>query len=785
MNKSIDEDKTKDVIQGLTSQEAQQKLLKYGRNIVEEKQPNRWIIFLKKLWAPVPWMLEITIALQLILGKYDEAIIISALLLFNSVLSFFQEEKANKTLILLKHRLAIRARVLRDSHWQLISASDLVPSDIVYLRMGDLSPADIRLFDGKLLIDQSILTGEALPIESEIGTIAYSGAMIKRGEATGEVIATGKNTFFGKSAELLQTAQAESHIKNVIFSVVKYLVAIDSVLALCVFLYALVTKLPITDVIPYVLILLIASIPIALPATFTLSTAFGAMQLAKRGVLVTHLLAIEDAANMEIVCCDKTGTITQNQLQLADLKPFSSYSEDNLLFLTALVCDEATQDPIDNAILSAAHARNLMDSVPKRAEFIPFDPANKRAEAVYILNNKKVRIIKGSPNIIEKLISNPPDITADISQMADKGYRVLAVAKSTEDNNCNAFELVGLVALQDPPREDSKSLINNLKELGLRILMVTGDGLATAKTIAARVGIGDRACHSEILQKADTKILDCDVFAGMFPEDKYHLVKALQKNGSVVGMTGDGVNDAPALKQAEVGIAVSNATDIAKSAASIVLTQPGLGGILSAVETSRRIYQRMLTYILNKVIKSFEIAVFLSLGVILTHNFIITPLLIVLLLFTNDFVTMSIATDNVSFSHKPERWRISHLMMAGGCISALILLLSFTIFYVGRYYLHLSLQQLQTLIFVMLVFTGQGNVYLVRERKHFWNSVPGKWLLLASLFDIVIVSILATRGILMTAINPLLIVELLAVIIVYLFLIDFVKIRIFSFLNLR
>jgi H+-transporting ATPase len=772
---------------GLTSHEAQQRLLQHGRNEIEEKKPHQLIKLLKKFWAPIPWMLEIAIILQLIIGKIDEAIIIGILLLFNSFLGFFQEGRATKTLALLKHHLAIQTRVLRDNQWQLLPAQELVPGDIVHLRMGDISPADIRLADGKVLIDQSILTGEALPIESEMGTIAYSGALIKRGEATGEVIATGKNTYFGKSAELIQTAKPISHIKKIIFTIVRYLVVIDIVLAVIVFIYALFIKLPITDVIPFILILIVASIPVALPATFTLATAFGATQLARRGVLVTHLLAVEDAATMDVVCCDKTGTITENQLQVAELKCFNAYTENKLLSLAAIACDEATQDPIDKAILAFIQTRGLAESIPRRLEFVPFDPAIKRSEGIFQLDNQQWRVLIGAPEFITKLISSLPDITQTLSQMAEKGYRILAIAiGNNDDKTKNSFELAGLIAFQDLPRKDSKSLIKSLKLLGLKIFMVSGDGLLTSKTIATHVDIGTKACSSQILQnKTPQNLLDCDVFANMFPEDKFRLVQALQRNGHIVGMTGDGVNDAPALKQAEVGIAVANATDIAKAAASIVLTQPGLSGILSAVETSRRIYQRMLTYILNKVIKSFEIAIFLSLGVILTGKLIITPLLIVLLLFTNDFVSMSIATDNVTFSHKPERWQISHLMAAGGILAVLMLLLSFAVFYFAQNVLHLALPQLQTLIFVLLVFTGQGNVYLVRERNHFWHSLPGKWLILASVIDIIIVIIFASKGILMTAINPFIPLALLLVVVFYLFMIDFCKIRIFSYFKLH
>ena len=681
---NTDEDK----IQGLTSAEAGQRLLQYGKNIVEEKKPHRLLTFVKKFWSPIPWMLEITIILQLLLHKFDEAIIIFLLLIFNSVLSFFQENRANNALALLRQHLAIKARVLRDKHWQLIAAEELVPGDIVHLRMGDISPADIKLLKGNLLIDQSVLTGEAMPIESDAGKVAYSGSLMRRGEATGEVIATGKKTYFGKSVELVQTAKAESHVKNVIFTIIKYLVTIDVVLALSVFIFAIISHISLTDIIPFVLILIVASIPVALPATFTLATALGAIKLAKENVLVTHLTAIEESASMDVICVDKTGTITQNQLRLAEFKPLSPYTETDLLYYAALASDESSQDPIDQAILLAATAKKIPDSSAQRISFIPFDPSIKRTEAIYYLNDHQLRVLKGTPDILIGMTNSASNIADDISQLAANGYRVLAVAVDTHYGEAKSshIELVGFLAFNDPERTDSRLLINQLKKYGMRIVMVTGDNIATAKAVASNVGIGTNVASAKIFQSSKiTSILDYNVFAGMFPEDKFILVKELQSENHIVGMTGDGVNDAPALKQAEVGIAVDNATDVAKAAASIVLTKAGLSGILSAVEISRRIYQRMLTYILNKIIKSFEIAVFLSVGVILTGDIIITPLLIVLLLFTNDFMTMSIATDNVPFSHKPERWQISRLMVVGGILSGLILILSFSIFFYARH----------------------------------------------------------------------------------------------------
>jgi H+-transporting ATPase len=761
---------------GLTGQEAAARLRQYGPNAVAEPRLNPILVFLGKFWAPVPWMLEATIALQLVLGKTGEAIIIAALLAFNSVLSFFQEAQSNKALALLRKRLPVQARVLRDSNWQLLPAEQLVPGDVAHLRMGDIAPADMRLLDGSLLLDQSSLTGESLPLEAGPGQTAYAGTTVKRGEATGEVTATGARTYYGRTAELVGTAKTVSHLQRIIFTIVRYMVLLDVVLVAALLVYTLFAGFALRDILPFALILLVASVPVALPATFTVATALGALELAKLGVLITRLSAIEEAAAMDVLCTDKTGTITQNRLALETVRAYPPYQEDDVLRLAALASDGATQDPIDMAILNAAQDRGPLPGVRRRLRFIPFESQTKRSEAVYERDGANLRVVKGAPQSVAALVANPADWNAGVEQLAANGYRVLAVAAGPE----NELALAGLVALADPPREDSKPLIARLRQLGVRVMMVTGDGPLTARAVASQVGIGGAPCPPDVLRgEIHEAVQQCGVIAGVFPEDKMRLVEAWQHFGHVTGMTGDGVNDAPALKQAEVGIAVSNATDVAKAAASMVLTDPGLGNVVAAVETSRRIYQRMLTYTLNKIVKTVEIAVYLSIGVMVTGVFVITPLLIVLLLFTNDFVTMSIATDRVSFSPQPDRWHIRTLVITGAVLASLILVLSFSVFFAGRDLLHLPLPQLQTLVFAMLVFTGQGNVYLVRERGHFWQSRPGRWLLLSSGADIAAVSFLAAKGILMAPISPVLIAGLLAVVALYLVLVDFVKIRIF------
>jgi H+-transporting ATPase len=765
-------------LQGLTSAEARQRLLKYGPNMVAEDRPHPWLLFLKKFWAPVPWMLEATIALQFALGKASEAAIITVLLIFNAVLGFAQENRANNALALLKKRLAIQVRVLRDKVWQQMAAQELVPGDVVHLRMGDLAPADIRLLDGQALLDQSALTGESLPVEAGAGATVHAGTIVKRGEASGEVTATGAHTYFGKTAELVRNARTASHLEILIVTIVKYLVTLDAILVAALLLYSWIHGIAITEVLPFALILLVASVPIALPATYTLATALGAVELAGNGVLVTRLSAIEEAAAMDVLASDKTGSITQNSLALSALRSYAPYTDNDLLYWAALASDHATQDPIDLAILDAEKSRGLLSGIPQRLSFIPFDPQTKRSEAEYSRNGDKLRVLKGAPSVIAALVGDEPDIGADVERLGADGSRVLAIAAETDGNG---LHLAGLVALQDPPREDSQALIRDLHDLGVRVLMVSGDGPATARAVAEKVGIGTRVCAPENLHEAiQQNVLDYDVFARVLPEDKFHLVQSLQRSGHVVGMSGDGVNDAPALKQAEVGIAVANATDVAKAAASLVLTNPGLADVKAAVEASRRINQRMLTYTMNKIIKTLEIAVFLSVGVMLTGVFVITPLLIVLLLFTNDFVTMSIATDHVSFARKPERWNIPNLMLTSGILAGLVLVLSFAVFFAGRDWLHLPLSQLQTLIFVMLVFTGQGNVYLVRERRHFWKSVPSRWLLVASLLDILAVVVLSTQGILMAAIPLWLVSGLMILVLAYLIALDFIKIRVFK-----
>lgn len=767
---------------GLTSAEASERSEKYGLNTIPEAKRNPLQVFLKKFWAPVPWMLEVTILLELYLGKNTEAIVIGALLIFNAILSFTQESRAQNALTLLRQKLTVQVTTRRDGQWQRIPAENLVPGDIMHLRMGDLIPADAILIDGQVEIDQSALTGESLPVEAGVGQVLYAGAVIKRGETTCEVTGTGVNTKFGKTAELVREAKTVSHLEEIIFTIVKYLIIADAILVAIIIGYAFYAHIAWQQILPFALIILVASVPVALPATFTLATALGAANLAKQGVLVTRLSAIEEAAAMTILASDKTGTITENRLKLNAIRAYPPYGEEDVVRFGALASRAATQDPLDLAIIAGAHDRQI-ELAAERLSFTPFEPATKRSEALIAFSDgNNLRILKGAPLTITALTGGK-DINEDIADLARLGNRVLAVAVGPDSG---PFQLVGLLGLQDTPRPDSKTLIKELNLLGVRVVMVTGDDALTAKAVGAQVGITGEPCLGEKLLNIHKEgVPDCEIFASVFPEDKFRLVQGLQKSGQIVGMTGDGVNDAPALKQAEVGIAVASATDVAKAAASMVLTKEGLSNILDAVKASRRIYQRMLTYTLNKIIKTFQIALFLSVGFVLTREFVVTPLLIILLLFANDFVTMSLATDNVSYSRKPDRWKILPLMVASFGLALPVLLLSFGFFYEAKYVLHLPLNQLQTLMFVMLVFTGQANVYLVRERNHFWSSRPSRWMVLGTLADIILVSFFASQGILMTAIPLSYIAISLLVVAVYIPCADWIKIMIFKLTQIQ
>ncbi len=738
---------------GLTSAEVEARRTRAGFNEVPEERTHPGRLLARELWGPIPWMLEVALALELALGHLPEALILAGLLVFNATLSVSQEQRARLAVELLRSRLKVMARARRDGRWQPLPARELVPDDAVHLRMGDIVPADCRVTVGSVEVDQSALTGESASVGRGPGETLYSGSILRRGEATAVVTATGPRSYFGRTTELVRSAGGRGHLQDLMFTVVRYLAVADAAFAALIVLDSLLGASSLLQVVPFILILLISSVPAALPATFTVANALESRHLAESGVLVTGLSAIEEAAGMEVLCTDKTGTLTQNRLAVEETASLGPRSPAEVLALAAAACDEATQDPIDLAILRAA------EGLPRyaRESVVPFDPATKRSEAVLVEAGAKIRVLLGQPAIVAQHANAPDGLTERVDELAAHGCRVLAVAAGPEGRP----ELIGLVALEDPVREDASALIARLREMGVRVVMVTGDTRPTAESVARTLGIaGPIGSRSELASASR----GFGGFAGVYPEDKMDLVRSLQATGVVVGMTGDGVNDAPALKQAEVGVAVSNATDVAKAAAKVVLTRPGLGDIVSAVEGGRRVYRRMLTWMLNKISKNLELVVLLSVGFLVYHAFVTTPLLVLVMIFAGDFVTISVGTDRARVSREPDRWNVRRLLLLGASMAAGWLTLSFTLVALGLSVFHWSIGTLQTVVFLYLLFSGQATMYLLRERGPFWSSRPSRYLLLASSVDIAVLSTMGVLGLLMTPIPVAWVLALLAAI---------------------
>ena len=777
----VDGAATPAALTGLSSEEAASRLRQHGPNTTPEQHVSAVRLLAGKFWAPIPWMLELTIVLEIVLGKTLEAAVVAVLLGFNALVSWVQESRAQEALLLLQQRLSVIARVLRDGAWQRIPARELVPGDVVHLRVGDVIPADVALGTGSLEVNQSALTGESLPVEAAGGHAVYAGSTVTRGEATGTVTATGAGTYFGHTAELVRTARTASHLEAIITRIVRALVALDLSLAVVVVVIGLASHDSVADMVSFGVVLLLASVPVALPATFALAGALGAHELAERGVLTTRLSAIEEAASMDVACTDKTGTITLNQLALAATVAYPPQTEATVIALACMASDVATQDPIDLAILAGAASAGVDLSALQRVSFTPFAPETKVSEAQVSSADGTRHVVKGAPQVVAALSAHPPaGMERDLDSLAARGLRVLAVAAGEADQ----LQMAGLVGLEDPPRPESRELIANLGALGLRVIMITGDTLPTARAMAAEVGLDGMACTAAEIRGRPLPPT-CAVLAEVLPEDKFNLVQRLQGLGHVVGMTGDGVNDAPALKQAEVGIAVANATDVARAAASIVLTQPGLGDVVAAIRLSRRIYQRMLTYALNSSIKKLEVPVFLSVVFLASGRIALSPLLMVLLLFANDFATMAITTDRAPWSRRPNRWAVRPLLLGALGIALPSLVLTLGVFWLGGAALGLDAARLQTLAFVTLAFGSQSTVYLVREPRRLWSSKPGPWLMAASAGAVLVVAALASTGWLMPSLGPALVASILAVVAAWAVLLDWFKVRLFGRLGLH
>ncbi len=763
---------------GLTGVEARRRLVEGGPNTTPDPATHPVRLVLGKFIAPVPCLLEAAIVLQLVLGEYVEASVIALLLVFNAALGFINEGRAQATIVALRSQLALRANVRRDGTWGTVPASDIVSGDIVNLSLGTIVVADVRILAGSVLLDQSMITGESLPVEAGPHFETYAGALIRRGEAVAEVTATGPRTKFGRTAELVRTAHVTSTQQKAIFRVVLYLAGWNGLVATALIAYAYSIGLPIGEFIPLVLLAVLATVPVALPATFTLATAIGARKLASQGVLPTRLSAVDEAASMNVLCSDKTGTLTRNELAISAVHAFRCFDEAHVLGLAALASSDGGQDPVDHAVRAAAPL-DLHD-LPKLVKFMPFDPAAKTSEASVVdAGGTTLRIVKGAFATVASMCETSPVAVEAANALQSQSFRVLAVAVGAR----KVMRLAGLLALSDPPRPEAAASIAELRRLGVDVVIVTGDAPVTAGVIARKVGVSG-ALHPPGPIGDTIRPGEFGVFAGVLPEDKYRLVKAFQRAGRTVGMCGDGANDAPALRQAQIGIAVSTATDVAKSAAGIVLTQPGLSGIIICVREGRVTFQRILTYTLRSIVGKSRQVMFLAIGLVITGHAILTPMLMVLAMITGDFLAMSATTDNVEPSPKPNAWRIGNLTLAGVILGFCDLAFCTATLAAGKYWLALPIEVLQTLTLVTLVFNGQAVFYVVRERRRMWSSRPSLIVILASIADLVIIPTLAARGILMAPLPVGLIAGVFVAAVLLAFALNFVKVAIFSRLKM-
>lgn len=756
---------------GLTDGQVQSALAKFGYNEITEEPTHPIFGVLKRLLGPIPWTLEAALILEVFLGKILQASIIAILLLFSAIVGETQERRAQKVVSFLKRHLQITTRVLRNGIWKFLAARELVPGDNIHIKTGDIVPADCTISRGNVELDQSVLTGESASIARFENEIIYSGSVVRSGEAIALVTATGVHSFFGKTAELVKAAAAPSHLQQLLFTVVRYLAIVDVILAAILLIAALLNGYAILPLLPFLIVLVIATVPVAMPASFTVANAVEARVLAKEGVLVTGLTAIQEAATMQVLCIDKTGTLTQNKPLIASILSLSGNNENELLAYAAAACDPSSQNPIDIAILQELKKRSIAPFV--REQYIPFSPIKKISEAHIQQNGKTQKVILGSPAVMEQYAASAQELKDKVAAMASDGGRVLAIAVETE----GAITVRGLLTLADLPREDAATLVQTIKDLGIRLLMITGDTPATAKVISRKLNIGERI---DSLAAALQSPLDYDGIANVYPEEKYQIIQALQKQHLITGMTGDGINDAPALKQAEVGIAVGSATDVAKASAKVVLTNPGLQDIVKIIHGGRRVHRRMMTWTITKITRTVELAVLLTIGYVVTGNFVVPLSLIVLIVVFNDLVTITLGTDRAWVSPTLEQWNVKAISKLAGILAAGWLVLAFTILWVTLRILKLPFPEIQTLMFLYLIYSAQATIYITRVREHFWSFLPSRLVVAVTVSNIIISSFLAYFGFLMAAVSTMLIAGVLAVVIIASFLLDLVKVAFYK-----
>ena len=713
---------------GLTTAQARLRLAQVGENAIQEQRIHPWRKFLAFFWGPIPWMIEIAAILSGLAGRWEDFTVIAVLLLINAGVGFWEEYKAGNAIEALKQRLALMARVLRDGEWHDIAARELVPGDVVFLRLGAIVPADVELVDGDYLsIDQSALTGESLPADKKIGDTAYSGSIVRQGEMRGVVTSTGMNTYFGRTARLVETAQTRSHFQQAVLRIGNFLILTTLGLVALVILVALFRGDPFIDTLLFALILTVAAIPVALPAVMSVTMAVGAATLARMQAIVSRLVAIEELAGMDVLCSDKTGTLTKNALVVGDPVAIGTEDVEDVIIAAAFASERDNPDVIDAAVLAALHDKQALVGSEIIA-FQPFDPVRKRAEAEVRQDGRQFKVAKGAPQAIAALVEASGDLAERIrcatDELAAHGYRTLGVARTENDGR---WCFLGLLPLFDPPRDDSAETIATIKSMGLDIRMVTGDHSAIAREVASELGLGTNIVSAHEIFEHDgadgdgVRIEAADGFAEVFPEHKFKIVRRLQRAGKIVGMTGDGVNDAPALKQADIGIAVSGATDAARAAADLVLTAPGLSVIVTAVEEARKIFARMRSYAVFRIAETIRVLGFITLSIIIFDFYPVTPIMLVLLAVLNDFPIMMIAYDNVRVAPRPVRWLMSRVLAVAVVAGTTGVIATFILFWIARDILQLPPEQIQTVIFLKLLVAGHLTIYITRSERWFWQ----------------------------------------------------------------